>query len=130
MVRSADLRSAALDDLGIEPQDFPEPWSTLVAAWLADPSGDPEAAAMVVAGSEGSLREAVLDWRSGAAGSDDVEPAAALAEAAAGLVARRGQRERRRLETELLRAQEGGDSARAAALFQELLALRRQETQN
>lgn len=127
MVRHPDSRAVALDELGVEPQDFPEPWSALVVAWLADPGGDVESAAMAVAGLEDGLREAVLDWQSGPDWADDAEPAVALAEAAEGLVARRAGRERRRLETDLLRAQEQGDAQAAAALFQELLALRRSE---
>lgn len=130
LVAEPELRSVAADDLGLEPRHWPQPWAAAAAALLLSTEADVHAvcAAEAVAAVP-ALVAAVHAWAAKPLAERVpavADPAARLAEIAAGI--RRGERQDalRRLDHEIAEARDSGDRAREQALLAERFALARE----
>lgn len=129
LVRHADLRPIAFDELQLEPAAFPLPWRDLVAGLVERPDADLDAILLFAAVQrEPGLREACYRFlREGVTRNhvDLSDPACALREALAAMESRGGVDEGE-IQTALAEAQRLGDFARCERLFKELTELRAQ----
>ncbi|MDA3959289.1 MAG: DNA primase [Planctomycetota bacterium] len=128
VIRHAELRSIAFDELGLEPVAFPEPWRGLIETLVVRPDADLDALLVADAvQAEPRLREACYRFVREPSTRHHVdlsiEPDRILRESTAAMRERDGFDEGQLLQA-LNQAQQDGDFVRCEQLFKDLAELR------